>query len=35
MSEEFERCVFGLNLVKRDLERMQQESFLRAQNLLA
>lgn len=34
MSEEFERCVFGLNLVKRDLQRMQQESYLRAQKLL-
>ena len=34
MSEEFERCVFGLNLVKRDLERMQQESYVRARNLL-
>ena len=35
MSEEFERCVFGLNLVKRDFERMQQESYLRARTLLA
>jgi len=34
MSEEFERCVFGLNLVKRDFERMQQESYVRAQKLL-
>jgi hypothetical protein len=34
MSDEFERCVFGLNLVKRDFERMQQESYVRAQRLL-
>ena len=34
MSEEFERCVFGLNLVKRDFERMQQESYVGARNLL-
>jgi len=34
MSEEFERCVFGLNLVKRDFERMQQESYVQAQKLL-
>ena len=34
MAEEFERCVFGLNLVKRDFERMQQESYVRARNLL-
>ena len=34
MSEEFERCVFGLNLVKRDLQGMQQESYLRVQKLL-
>jgi len=34
MSEEFERCVFGLNMVKRDFERMQQESYVRARNLL-
>lgn len=34
MSEEFERCVFGLNLVKRDFERMQHESYVRARNLL-
>lgn len=35
MAEEFERCVFGLNLVKRDLQRMQQESYVRAQKLLS
>jgi hypothetical protein len=34
MSEEFERCVFGLNLVKRDFERMQQESYVRARDLI-
>jgi hypothetical protein len=34
LSEEFERCVFGLNLVKRDFERMQQESYLGAKKLL-
>jgi hypothetical protein len=34
MSEEFERCVFGLNLVKRDFERMQQQSYLRAKSFL-
>ncbi|MBI4479923.1 MAG: hypothetical protein HY651_07855 [Acidobacteria bacterium] len=34
LSEEFERCVFGLNLVKRDFERMQQESYVRARKLL-
>ncbi|MBI2818539.1 MAG: hypothetical protein HYX73_01040 [Acidobacteria bacterium] len=34
MSEEFERCVFGLNLVKHDFERMQHESYVRARNLL-
>lgn len=35
MADQFETCVFGLNLVKRDLERMQQESYLRAQTYLA
>ena len=34
MSDQFEYCVFGLNLVKRNLERMQQESYVRAQKLL-
>jgi hypothetical protein len=34
MSEEFERCVFGLNLVKRDFERMQQERYVQVRNLL-
>lgn len=34
MSEEFERCVFGLHLVKRDFEQMQQESYVRARTLL-
>ena len=34
MSEEFERCVFGLNLVKRDFERLQHESYLRAKSLI-
>lgn len=34
MSEEFERCVFGLHLVKRDFERMQQDSYTRARDLL-
>jgi len=34
MSEEFERCVFGLNLVKRDFERMQQESYVDVRKLL-
>ena len=34
MSEEFERCVFGLNLVKRDFERMRQQSYLRAKSFL-
>jgi hypothetical protein len=28
MSDEFERCVFGLNLVKRDFERMQNEAYV-------
>jgi hypothetical protein len=34
LSEEFESCVFGLNLVKHDFERMQQESYLRARRTL-
>ena len=34
LSEEFESCVFGLNLVKRDFERMRQESYVRARKLL-
>jgi len=34
LSEEFERCVFGLNLVKRDFEHMQQESYVRSRKLL-
>jgi hypothetical protein len=34
MSEEFERCVFGLHLVKRDFEHMQEESYARARHLL-
>jgi len=34
MSEQFEACVFGLNLVKRDLEQMQQESYVRARKYL-
>ena len=34
MSEQFEMCVFGLNLVKRSLEQMQQESYVRAQKYI-
>ena len=34
MSDQFESCVFGLNLVKRNLEQMQQESYVRARNYL-
>jgi len=34
MSEQFETCVFGLNLVKRDLQGMQQQAYVRAQQLL-
>lgn len=34
MSEEFERCVFGLNLVKRELHQMQQGSYIRVKKLL-
>lgn len=29
LSENFELCVFGLNLVKQDLEQLQQQSYLR------
>ncbi|MBI3896389.1 MAG: hypothetical protein HY313_10720 [Acidobacteria bacterium] len=35
MSDQFETCVFGLNLVKQDLERMQQAAYVRAQELLS
>ena len=34
MSDQFELCVFGLNLVKRSLEQMQQESYVRTQKCL-
>jgi hypothetical protein len=34
MSEHFETCVFGLNLVKQDLASMQKESYLQARELL-
>ena len=34
MSDHFETCVFGLNLVKQDLTAMQQESYLRAREML-
>ena len=34
LSDRFESCVFGLNLVKQDLSRMQQQAFLRAQQLI-
>ncbi len=34
MSDQFETCVFGLNLVKQELKAMQQESYLRARQLL-
>ena len=34
MSDQFEMCVFGLNLVKRSLEQMQQESYVRAQKYI-
>ncbi|HWP85705.1 MAG TPA: hypothetical protein VNN17_10975 [Terriglobia bacterium] len=34
LSEKFESCVFGLNLVKREFEHMQQESYLHARKLL-
>jgi hypothetical protein len=35
MSEEFERCVFGLNLVKRDFERLQHQSYVRVKTILS
>ena len=35
LSDSFESCVFGLNLVKQDLSRMQQQAYLRAQQLLS
>ncbi|MBI4443973.1 MAG: hypothetical protein HY649_11455, partial [Acidobacteria bacterium] len=35
LSDLFESCVFGLNLVKQDLSRMQQQAYLRAQQLLS
>jgi hypothetical protein len=34
MADQFESCVFGLNLVKRNLEQMQQESYVRARKYL-
>ena len=34
MSDHFETCVFGLNLVKQELTAMQKESYLRARDLL-
>ena len=34
MSDQFESCVFGLNLVKRKLDEMQQESYVRARKFL-
>ena len=34
MSDQFEHCVFGLNLVKRDLKGMQQRAYLRMQEFL-
>ena len=34
MSEQFESCVFGLNLVRRNLVEMQQESYVRARKFL-
>ena len=34
MSDQFESCVFGLNLVKRNLDEMQQESYVRAGKFL-
>lgn len=35
LSEAFELCVFGLNLVQQDLERMRQEQYRRWQGLLS
>ena len=34
LSEHFELCVFGLNLLKEDLERQQNTSYLQARNVL-
>ena len=34
MSDQFETCVFGLNLVKKDLQNMQQQAYVRAQQFL-
>ena len=34
MADQFESCVFGLNLVKRNLDEMQQESYVRARKFL-
>jgi len=34
MSDHFETCVFGLNLVKQEMTAMQKESYLRAGELL-
>jgi len=34
MSDHFETCVFGLNLVKQDLTAMQHESYLRARQAM-
>lgn len=34
LSEAFELCVFGLNLVKRDLEQMQQPNYLELRELI-
>lgn len=34
MSDHFETCVFGLNLVKQDLTEMQKESYLQTRELL-
>ncbi len=34
LSDEFERCVFGLNLVKQDLETFQQEYYRRLKHTL-
>ena len=35
LSEHFELCVFGLNLLKEDLERQQNTSYLQARNVLS
>ena len=35
LSDSFELCVYGLNLVKQDLARMQHQAYLRAQQLLS